>query len=86
MTETGLQGYWEGLLAFGNKMLKKINLFDLGAIKYICFVTGILFAFCFPRMTKKMKPFFAVTGIIVMIPTFFKMIKTMNDIFYVHKK
>lgn len=76
-----LSVYYESIQDFLKKLLKKLTVGDIGAMKYVSFVVGLLFASWFPRFTKKLKPLFVITGIILMIPVAVKAAKTFKEVF-----
>lgn len=73
--------YCESIQDYLKKLVKKLTVGDIGVIKYVSFVVGLLFASWFPKFTKKLKPLFVITGIILMIPVVIKAVKTFKEVF-----
>ena len=73
--------YTNGMKICGKKFIKKMTLYDLRAMGVTCAVTGMLFASCLPRVTKKIRGMLALTSFFLMIPVLIKTIKIMKDVF-----
>ena len=72
----------EGFFDFKKVLMKKMTVYDLSVVKYICFVVGLLFACLFPRFAKKTRRVFVCAGIFMFIPVFLKMIRSFKETFH----
>ncbi len=80
MTKT-MDYYCDGVQDYSRKMMKKLSVYDVGVIKYVCFVFGMLFATWFPNFTKRCKTLFVVVGVILMVPVVIKAVNTFKEVF-----
>lgn len=76
-----LDFYYNGIAKFFKKMIKRLTVYDVGVIKFICFTIGLIFASWFPNFTKKFKMLFLLFGIILVIPVVAKAFKICNEVF-----
>lgn len=73
--------YRNGFKTCCEKFRKKMTLSDFHAVNFGCFVTGVLFASCLPKMTKKLRGVLALASFFLMLPALIKMIKIIKDVF-----
>lgn len=76
-----LSVYVDAFGEFRKKLSKKLDKNDIAALKYSGFFLGLLIASWFPKFTKRVRTVFAVLGIILILPTVIKAIKTFREVF-----
>ncbi|MBQ3226433.1 MAG: hypothetical protein IJB48_05180 [Clostridia bacterium] len=77
-----LSMFIEGFFDFKKVLMKKMTVYDLSVVKYICFVVGILFACLFPRFARKTRKAFVFAGIFMSIPVLMKVYRIFKETFH----
>lgn len=81
-----LEYYVGGMNKYFKKMLRQLTVGDIGIIKFVSFVFGMLFASWFPRLAKKLEPLFVLIGLILMLPLLIKMLGLLMDVFRIKRR